>query len=147
MVHLGGRCAVQRAVGACAHRWCEKAGSRCVSSRSCLTLPSQTPAVYYLPGVGATLALLMINCVRRDELSGSGGGYGDDTLSQKRAFLFVSYLASFGAVGGAVASLLVYFDKPGHDQYTGVACVVQCVLIVAAALCYWATRAVDGLYY
>ncbi len=83
----------------------------------------------------------MINAVRRDEL---GGGYDVDGLeSRKRAWLFLSYLCSFGALGGAIAGLLVYFDKQGHDQSVGVAGVVQCVLIVASALLFWTTRTVN----
>ncbi len=98
----------------------------------------QTPALWYLPGVTATLALLMINAVRRDEL---GGGYDPDGLAgRKRAWLFLSYLVCFGALGWAVAGLLTYFNQHGHDTATGVAGVVQCVLIVAAALMYWTTR-------
>jgi hypothetical protein len=113
----------------------------------CPAAASQTPALWYLPGFVATAALLMINAVRREELGFDPDGFA----GQKRGWLLLSYLVCFGAVGWAVAGLLVYFDKPGHDTYTGVAGVLQCVLIVAAALTFWVTRGgaagSDAFYY
>ena len=67
------------------------------------------------------------------------GGFDPDA-NQKRLWLFLSYIAAFGALGGAIASLLTFFAKDGHDQAVGVAGVVQTVLITAAALLFWATR-------
>lgn len=100
--------------------------------------------MYFLPGCAATLTLVMINCVRRDELS---SGYDPDGLAnQKRAFLFFSYLASFAALGGAIAALVTHFDKAGNDQGVGVAGVVQTVLITASALVFWATRSTSSDY-
>ena len=93
----------------------------------------------------ATLAILMVNAVRRDELSGYDA---DGYQSQKRLWLLLSYLVSFGALGWAVAGLIAYFSKPGHDAWTGAAGVLQCVLIVASGLTYWVTRGgQDGAIY
>ena len=99
--------------------------------------PVQTPPLWWLPGVTATLSIVMVNAVRRGELS----GYDTDGFQgQKRLWLLLSYLVSFGALGWAVAGLLVYFAKPGHDAWTGAAGVLQCVLIVGSGLTYWVTR-------
>ena len=109
----------------------------------------------------------MVNAVRRGELV----GYDSDGFQgQKRLWLLLSYLVSFGALGWAVAGLVAFFAKPGHDAWTGAvralsrcralgcAClpilratltprhalcqagVAQCVLIVASGLTYWVTR-------
>ena len=99
---------------------------------------AQTPAVYFLPGCAATLTLVMINCVRRDELNDESDY--DGLGNQKRAWLFFSYLSSFACLGGAIASLVTHFDKAGNDQAVGVAGVVQTVLITASAMLFWATR-------
>ena len=99
--------------------------------------PAQTPARWWLPGVTATLAVVMVNAVRRDELSGYDA---DGFQSQRRLWLLLSYLVSFGALGWAVAGLVAYFGKPGRDAWTGVAGVAQCVLLVASGLVYWVTR-------
>ena len=70
-----------------------------------------------------------------------GDGYDPDGLtSQKRAWLFISYLACFGALGGAIASLLTYFVNPPHDQWVGAALIIQCVCIVLGGMLYWTSR-------
>ena len=96
----------------------------------------------------ATLALLMVNAVRREDLR-AGGFDPEGVLGQKRAWLLLSYLVSFGALGWAIAGLLTYFHAPGRDAWTGVAGVAQCVLITAAALLFWTTRGGAGgdVYY
>jgi hypothetical protein len=115
--------------------------------------------------VTATLSIVMVNAVRRGELV----GYDSDGFQgQKRLWLLLSYLVSFGALGWAVAGLVAFFAKPGHDAWTGAvralsrcralgcalvtklalrprhvfcqAGVAQCVLIVASGLTYWVTR-------
>ena len=90
----------------------------------------------------ATLALLMVNAVRREDLRASYDYEG--VLGQKRGWLLLSYLVSFGALGWAIAGLLTYFHAPGRDAWTGVAGVAQCVLITAAALLFWTTRGGGG---
>jgi hypothetical protein len=115
--------------------------------------------------VTATLSIVMVNAVRRGELV----GYDSDGFQgQKRLWLLLSYLVSFGALGWAVAGLVTFFAKPEHDAWTGAvrelsrlrvlasaayhahialtrhafcqAGVTQCVLIVASGLTYWVTR-------
>jgi len=86
----------------------------------------------------------MVNAVRRDELVGYDA---DGYQSQKRLWLLLSYLVSFGALGWAAAGLLAYFGKAGHDTYVGGAGVVQCVLIVSSGLVYWVTRQGEGASY
>lgn len=129
--------------------------------------PAQTAFVFYLPGIGATLTLFMINAVRRARCSLnplwkdsaracpgpaplllrldepprraeaphrparaacppsaqedlSSPDPFDDSTGRRRAWLFLSYLCSFGAVGGAIAALAVHFSKHDRDLYTGV---------------------------
>ena len=143
VVHMGRRGVVLRAHGAprnAGRAWLAARADTPRSFVTCAPRTKQTPALWYLPGFLATLALLMVNAVRREEL-----GYDPDGLeSRKRAWLLVSYLVSFGAVGWSIAGLIVYFNKDGHDAATGAAGVVQTVLIVGSALLYWVTRGAAG---
>ena len=83
-------------------------------------------------------------CSRVLPASRQRGGYDPDGLqSQKRAWLFMSYLACFGALGGAIASLITYFINPPHDIWVGSALVIQCVAILAGGLLYWLSRSVS----
>lgn len=103
-------------------------------------------APQYLPGLIATLALVMINCVRRDEVAGLDpyGGNDEGAYARSRAWLFLSYLVSFGSVAGAV---LLFLKHPSSE---GAAAIAQVVLILGAALTLFITRGLGdgegGLY-
>lgn len=113
--------------------------------------------MWWLPGLGATLSLVMINAVRWDDLETArlcGEGLqlslphprpqaDEEDATRYRLWLLLSYLASFGSVGGGIAGLAAHFSKHGHDEGVGAALVAQTVLITAAALLFWCTRSTD----
>ena len=74
--------------------------------------------MFWIPGIGASMSLLMVNAVHRDDLAASSV-FDEGSATARRAWLFVSYIASFAAVGGALASLIVHFSKHSHDMWTG----------------------------
>lgn len=81
---------------------------------------ASVPAVYYLPGAVATLAVVLLAVVRREDDSSSYVGYADegDTCRNKCA-LFLAYCLAFGSVSGAVVVLLL-LRQQGGDLLIGV---------------------------
>ena len=103
-----------------------------------------TPPLHHLPGVAATLAVVMINALDPD----SDSSYQDESAEcQSRAWLLLSYLISFGAVVGAVLVLVTAAKdmNEGDPIWTGVAAVLQCVLLLASGIFLFVTRAAAGL--
>ncbi|KAG7670689.1 hypothetical protein Ndes2526B_g00476 [Nannochloris sp. 'desiccata'] len=97
------------------------------------------PFKYCLPGIVATLALLLINLVSRDDLAevSSTGDPGDNTRA--RAWLLFSFLLAISSVGGSIA-VLISTSQAQQFTATGVGSVMQCGLILAASLLFWAFR-------
>lgn len=97
-----------------------------------------------VPGAVATLGLLWLNLLPRGQLQAlADGGSGDDgELLRARMWLAAGLAVAFGAVGGSIAVLLA--TAGGAMQAVGVASVVQCGLVLAAALLLWALRSDDG---
>lgn len=93
----------------------------------------------FLPGIVATIALVMINAVRREELS-SSEAFEEEVFCRARAWLFMSYVVAFASVIGATMILLA-----GKSTAIGVACLMQVILILAAALVFFVARTpIDG---
>mmetsp|Transcript_54449 Transcript_54449/g.173018 ORF Transcript_54449/g.173018 Transcript_54449/m.173018 type:complete len:152 (+) Transcript_54449:276-731(+) len=107
----------------------------------------KVPAGDYVPGFIATLALIMINCVRRDELQ-EYDPFDDGSDCRSRSWLFVSYVVSFSSVVAAVWVLVQnYATNPeikGDEIWPGVAGVIQCTLILASGLIFWLSRSPAG---
>ena len=119
-------------------------------ARSALVLHAPVPPTYALPGVVATLALLLIVAVRRADLSsgGDGGGmYDDGAGARARCALFLGYAMSFGAVSGAVVALVLARQQQeggggaggggggsGGDLWMPAAIVIQTAAIAGAAM-------------
>ncbi|KAJ3679599.1 hypothetical protein LUZ60_017610 [Juncus effusus] len=96
--------------------------------------------LHYLPGIFATLAALMFNCVNRDDISYDYySPYGGDNEWRLKLWLFVAYVVSFVSLAGAVGLLIqdAMTDK-GPSSWTGVAGVLQCVFVLISGLLYWA---------
>lgn len=101
------------------------------------------PPLSLAPGLIATLAILVMNCVPRSEVS-SDNVYGDDaTLCRNRLTLFIAYTFSVAAVATAVG-LLLNLKAQQADLYLGAAGIVQACLVVAAGCVCWFFRDGDG---
>jgi len=101
----------------------------------------KVPFVQYLPGFVATLALLMINAVRREELQ-EYDAFDEGVFCRSRTWLFLSYVVSFGAVTAAVWVLLQDYalNEAATQTWPGVAGLFQVTLILAAALLFFVSR-------
>jgi hypothetical protein len=68
---------------------------------ACNATGTRPPFAQYIPGIIATVALVMTNCVQRDELA-AYDPFDDGAFCRARFWLFMSYVVSFGALVGAV---------------------------------------------
>ncbi|KAK9830631.1 hypothetical protein WJX81_007042 [Elliptochloris bilobata] len=108
---------------------------------ACSASGTKVPFVQYLPGFVATLALIMINAIRREELE-SHDPFDEGVFCRSRFWLFLSYVVSFASIVGSVAVLLSqYALKPGvENPWPGVAGLCQVTLILASALLFFVSR-------
>ncbi|PKU79898.1 transmembrane protein 50 homolog [Dendrobium catenatum] len=100
--------------------------------------------LHYLPGIFASLAALMFNCVRKEEIAYDYySPYGESDWRLK-LWLFLAYVISFVSLAAAVGLLVqdALTDK-GHSLWAGVAGVLQCVLILISGLIYWTCHSDD----
>ncbi|KAH9572455.1 hypothetical protein CY35_02G151400 [Sphagnum magellanicum] len=98
------------------------------------------PFLHYLPGIFASLASLMFNCVRRDELQ-DYSPFDDGEGCRSRTWLFLSYVIAFVSLAGSAGMLVqdaLLPDTP--SSWTGVAGVLQCTCVLASGLMYWTSR-------
>ncbi|EFJ44911.1 hypothetical protein VOLCADRAFT_118500, partial [Volvox carteri f. nagariensis] len=68
----------------------------------------KVPFDQYLPGIIATLALIMINCIRRDDMI-EYDPFDDATYCRSRLWLFLSYIVSFASIVAAVWVMLAHY--------------------------------------
>ncbi|KAL5205815.1 hypothetical protein ABZP36_034024 [Zizania latifolia] len=96
-------------------------------------------------GIFASLAALMFNAVNKDEIGYDYySPYGDDSEWRVKLWLFVAYVVSFVCLAGSVGLLVqdALTDK-GPSVWTGVAGVLQCVLVLISGLIYWTCHTED----
>jgi hypothetical protein len=107
---------------------------------ACTSAAQTVPFVQYLPGITATIALIMINCIRREELE-TYDAFDEGVFCRSRSWLFISYVVSFASVIAAVWVLLQGYalgDVP--SVWPGAAGVLQVIFILAAALVFFVAR-------
>ncbi|KAH1245309.1 Transmembrane protein 50 [Glycine max] len=77
------------------------------------------PFLHYLPGIFASFAALMFNCVRKEDIDYSPYDEGEWRL---KLWLFIAYVVSFVSLAGS-AGLLIQdsLDKSAPSVWTGVA--------------------------
>uniref|UniRef100_A0A7R9VEK8 Transmembrane protein 50A n=1 Tax=Chlamydomonas euryale TaxID=1486919 RepID=A0A7R9VEK8_9CHLO len=106
---------------------------------------------WLVPGVLATLAIVVMNSVSHEDVSGEG--YGDDsTTCRSRVVLMLSYFLSMGAVAAAVALLVAEKHKSGDagpdatpaDMWMGASSVISVCLICASGLVTWLFHSSDN---
>lgn len=109
---------------------------------------SQTnvPFVQYLPGLIATLALVMINSIRREELEDQYDAFDEGVFCRSRFWLFISYLVSTSAIIGSIMVLLHFYawDHAVLTMWPGVAGLFQVTLILGSALLFFVSRSSGG---
>eukprot|EP00879_Flechtneria_rotunda_P003907 GHRR01004147.1.p1 GENE.GHRR01004147.1~~GHRR01004147.1.p1 ORF type:complete len:170 (+),score=25.44 GHRR01004147.1:115-624(+) len=100
------------------------------------------PFDQYIPGIVATLALVMINCIRRDDLQ-DYDPFDDGGFCRSRFWLFLSYIVSFSAVVGSVWVLMQHYamnpDMAG-EVWPGVAGIFQVACILGSGLLFFVSR-------
>lgn len=108
--------------------------------RAAFVLHTPVPPTYALPGVVATLALLLVAAVRRSDVS--PGNYDEGAAARSRCALFLGYFLSFGAVSGAVVALALAKQREEPDLWAPAAIVIQTAAIAAAGMLAFVAR--DG---
>jgi hypothetical protein len=82
------------------------------------------------PGIFASLAALMFNCVRQDELQ-DYSPFDDGEACRSRTWLFLSYVVAFVSLAGSAGMLVqdaLLPDTP--SSWTGIAGVLQCTFVL-----------------
>ncbi|KAL0438024.1 UNVERIFIED_CONTAM: hypothetical protein Slati_2285400 [Sesamum latifolium] len=88
----------------------------------------KVPFVHYLPGIFASLAALMFNCVRKEDIDYSPYEEGEWRL---KLWLFIAYVVSFVSLAASVGLLIQdALVESGPSAWTGVAGVLQCVFVL-----------------
>nr|GMD80826.1 transmembrane protein 50 homolog [Ipomoea batatas] len=84
--------------------------------------------LHYLPGIFASLAALMFNCVRKEDIDYSPYDEGEWRL---KLWLFIAYVVSFVSLAASVGLLIQdALMQTGPSAWTGVAGVLQCVFVL-----------------
>lgn len=116
--------------------------------RSAFVLRAPVPATYVLPGVVASLALLVVAAVRRSDVAADGGGFSsfdEGAGARARCALFLGYALSFGSVSAGVVQLCLAKQRDDDaDLWMPAAVVLQTALISAAAMLAFVSRDDDG---
>eukprot|EP00879_Flechtneria_rotunda_P003573 GHRR01003807.1.p1 GENE.GHRR01003807.1~~GHRR01003807.1.p1 ORF type:complete len:150 (+),score=26.83 GHRR01003807.1:264-713(+) len=119
--------------------WCD------VILRSTLVMHQQVSAAYYIPGIVATIAVLLMACIRRDDSDYIS--YDDDGQEcRAKCGLFVAYVAAFGSIASAVVILLL-IRQQGGDLNIGIGAVCQTAVICLSGLLTWLTKSSDSSGY
>lgn len=101
------------------------------------------PFDQYLPGIIATLALIMINCIRQDDLM-EIDPFDDATFCRSRLWLFLSYIVSFAAIVAAIWVMIAHYSTntqlSGSEKWPGAAGIFQVTFILGSGLVFFASR-------
>ena len=108
-----------------------------------VTVPQKISFVNHVPGMGAWLALVVINSVRWDEIH-NYDPWDEGVYCRSRTWLLFAYVLSGGAVAGAVAVMIGSSGGP-----IGVACTIQVAALLGAAMLFFVSRSEgeDGVEY
>jgi hypothetical protein len=97
------------------------------------------PSKYVWPTIIATLSLVLINMLSRDQLQDIASSGDEETNTRARLWLLCSFLLAFGAVGGSV-SVLVAASEGGVYEAIGWGSVVSTGFILLSSLMLWRFR-------
>ncbi|KAF6248358.1 hypothetical protein COO60DRAFT_1582182 [Scenedesmus sp. NREL 46B-D3] len=120
--------------------WCD------VLLRSCLVLHTKVSPLYCIPGIVATIAVILMATISREDTD-SYIGFGDDgEQCRTKCGLFIAYVAAFGSIAGAVVILLL-LKQQGGDLMIGVGAVCQTAIICLSGLLTWLCKSSEGSDY
>jgi len=108
----------------------------------------QIPFSYYIPAIGATLALIMLNLVSLDSLNEDS--FGDNNVASKvRIWLFLGFAFSFGCIAGGITIMADKFpDEVSGWSWTGIAILLQPILVfISALILLFARKSTDDMNY
>ena len=97
--------------------------------------PSKVGFVNYLPGLAASLALLLINAVRLDEIESVDPWDDEGVYCRSRVWLLLSYLVCGGSIAGATVIMIA-----SGGGGIGLAAVIQVACILGGALLFFVSR-------
>lgn len=105
------------------------------------------PFKYNWPGIVATLALILINLMPRNAVAQASESMEEGADFRARLWLFFSFLIACAAMAGSVAVLISTSQQQEHAS-VGVGSVLQCGLVLSAALLFWSFRSdeQEGVY-
>lgn len=119
--------------------WCD------VIVRASLVDQHTVGFVYYIPGIIATLAVILMSLIRRDDADYVG--YGDEgDQCRAKCGLFLAYCCAFGSIAGAVVVLLL-LKQQGADLAIGVGSVCQTAILCLSGLITWLCKASEASDY
>lgn len=105
--------------------------------------------IYYLPGIIATFAVLLMGCVSRE--AAHGEGFADEGATcRARAVLLLAYMCSLGSL--TFAAVLLFICKVNNEQggkkyvdlWIPTSALVQSTSILMSGLLYWMFRSDSG---
>lgn len=109
---------------------------------SAAVLGDKVPLVYHIPGWVATIGLIAMNLVSRDDLKHAGDAYEEGAEFRAKCWLFCSYLIASGAIAGGVVVLLKSVEAQ-QNVTGGVGALLQVGFVVLSSLVLWAFRTED----
>lgn len=106
---------------------------------SSAVMGDKIPITYHIPGWVATVGLVFMNLVSRDELRQAGDAYEDGAEFRAKCWLFISYLIASGAIAGGVSVMVLSVQHQEHVT-GGLGSLLQTGLVVLSSLVLWAFR-------
>eukprot|EP01043_Picozoa_sp_COSAG02_P025108 COSAG02_NODE_1400_length_12844_cov_5.256493_4_plen_136_part_00 len=116
--------------------WCfidAAIGNKCDDPKE----PKALTFAMWLPGIGATLGVVMINCFNYSAYTNTGDG--GSAAACNNAWLFFSYLIMFGCIIASVWIMVAYW-LDSCNIWPGVASVVQTACLLISATVFFVGR-------
>jgi len=112
-----------------------------------------TPTIlfyYYLPGIFATLGLIMTNLLNLENLNPYSWLFDEAVETKAKIWLFVSFTICFGGIIAAIWIMIQVFLPPNNSgsQWPGIALTLQNFLILLSSfILFWSrSERVKGEY-
>lgn len=100
---------------------------------------SKAAGYTWLPPLGVTISLIMINGMEWKELRAEGYGADRATANRARLFLIGALMVAFGSIAGSVYIMTsVFLDNADAYAWGGASCFAACIFLFAAT---WVLRA------